>query len=184
MTERRGARLILLVGLAVAGAVIWFGVLKPAQAWKDAQFAALAAAQGQSASLMTRLNTLQNEAAALSAAATFDGVWAAQNAGEATARVQATLSDLARQNNITLRAITPIPNAAIPLKQALAFRIEAEASLDQLEGFLRAAEYHSPVLVFENGLLRRLSKPGPANIQPQVFVQFDVMAAYELAEGQ
>lgn len=181
--DRRNARIALLGGLIALGAALWFGVVQPAQAWKAQQFNALAAAQEQSARLADRLVTLRREAAAMSAATDFDGVWTAQSAGEATARVQAALSDLARQNGISFRAITPLRTEAIPLKQAVSFRVEAEAPLDRLVNFLRAAEYNSPVLVFEKGSIRRLSKPGIPTEQPLVFFQFDVFAAYDLAEG-
>ena len=180
---RRGIRLVLLAVLVSVAAALWIAVIQPAQAWKSEQFTALAAAQEQSARLSDRLVTLRREAAAMSAATDFDGVWTAQSAGEATARVQAALSDLARQNGISFRAITPLRTEAIPLKQAVAFRVEAEAPLDRLVGFLRAAEYNSPVLVVEKGSIRRLSKPGIPTEQPLVFFQFDVFAAYDLAEG-
>ncbi|WP_415400583.1 GspMb/PilO family protein [Tateyamaria sp. SN3-11] len=183
MMGRVGARLMLLGGLGVAGVALWLGVVAPAQAWKNSQYAALATAQEQSAGLTERLERLRREAAAMSASTHFDGVWQAANPGEATARVQARLSDLARQNGIAFRAITPLRTESIPLKQAVAFRIEAEARLDRLVAFLRAAEYASPVLVIEKGSLRRLSKPGVPTEQPIVFFQFDIMAAYDLAEG-
>lgn len=180
---RRGKRLALALGLTACAAALWVGVLRPAQAWKDDQFAALSAVQQQSVQLTERLQNLRREAALLSAATDFDGVWSAQSAGEATARVQAALSDLARQNGISFRAITPLRSTAIPLKDAVSFRVEAEAPLDRLITFLRAAEYNSPVLVFEKGSIRRLSKPGPQPEQPLVFFQFEIMAPYDLAEG-
>ena len=167
--------------MVALGAFLWFVALRPAQAWKDAQFAALDEAQERSAQLTDRLDDLRREATAMSAATSFDGIWSAATPGEATARVQAQLSDLASQNGISFRAITPLRTEAIPLKQAVSFRIEAEAQLDQLVAFLRAAEYASPVLVFEKGSIRRLSKPGAATPQPVVFFQFDVFAPYHSA---
>lgn len=175
-------RLALLAALGLVGAVVWFGALAPAQAWKDSQFAALSDAQERSAQLIERLDTLRKEAAAMSAATDFDGVWRAASPGEATARVQASLSDIARRNGIAFRAITPLRTEAIPLKDAITFRVEAEASLDRLVAFLREAEYSSPVLVFEKGSVRRLSRPGPTTEQPVVFFQFDVLAAFDLEE--
>lgn len=183
MKDIRRAKLGLVLGLATISAGVWFGIIRPAQAWKDDQFTALKTAQEQSARLADRLHTLQREAAAMSAATDFEGVWTAQSAGEATARVQATLSDLARKNGISFRAITPLRTEAIPLKSAIAFRVEAEATLDRLVAFLRAAEYNTPVLVFEKGSIRRLSKSGTPTEQPLVFFQFDILAAYDLAEG-
>ncbi|WP_299695264.1 GspMb/PilO family protein [uncultured Tateyamaria sp.] len=183
MMRSRAASLSLLAGVLALVPLLWFGLWQPAQAWKEAQFTALADAQQRSAALAQRIETLSREAAALSAATQFDGVWQAANAGEATARVQAQLSDLARQNGITFRAISPLRTEAIPLKNAVSFRVEAEARLDQLTTFLRAAEYASPVLVFEKGSLRRLSRPGPPSEQPILFFQFDVLAAYDIAEG-
>lgn len=179
---RNVIRLALLLGIGSVGIAVWLGVVRPAQAWKEEQFNALTTAQEQSARLAERLQTLRREAAAMSASTDFDGVWEAQSAGEATARVQATLSDLARQNGISFRAITPLRTDAIPLKSAVSFRVEAEAPLDRLVAFLRAAEYNTPVLVFEKGSVRRLSKPGTPTEQPLVFFQFDVMAAYDLVE--
>ena len=183
MTGRAGSLGALAV-LGVLGAVLWFVALRPAQAWKEAQVAALAEAQQRSAQLTDRLEDLRREATAMSAATDFDGIWSAATPGEATARVQAQLSDLARRNGISFRAITPLRTEAIPLKQAVSFRVEAEAQLDQLVAFLRTAEYASPVLVFEKGSIRRLSKPGAATQQPIVFFQFDVFAAYDATGGQ
>lgn len=183
MTGRNTARIGLLAGLLALSGLIWVGVIQPAQAWKADQIAALAAAQEQSARLADRVDALRREASAMSAATDFDGVWTAESAGEATARVQAALSDLARKNGISFRAITPLRTEAIPLKQAVSFRVEAEAPLDRLVNFLRAAEYNTPVLVFEKGSIRRLSKPGIPTEQPVVFFQFDVFAAYDLTEG-
>ena len=180
--SRRLRSLVLLVALCGAGVTLWFTVLAPAQAWKGAQSTALSDAQERAAQLIGRLETLRNEAAAMSASTDFDGVWAAASPGEATARVQASLSDIARRNGISFRAITPLRADAIPLKNAVTFRVEAEASLDRLIAFLREAEYTSPVLVFEKGSIRRLSRPGPPSEQPIVFFQFDVMAAYDLEE--
>ncbi|MEL7092555.1 MAG: hypothetical protein AAFN94_12550 [Pseudomonadota bacterium] len=170
-------------GLCALAAALWFGAIVPAQDWKAAQFAALENAQRKSVELADRLNGLHREAAALSTATNFDGVWSAANPGEATARVQARLSELARQNGISFRAITPLRTEAIPLKPAVAFRIEAEARLDLLTAFLQEAEFSTPVLLFEKGSIRRLSKPGPPAEQPIVFFQFDVLAAYDLVEG-
>ena len=175
--------IIGLAGLGALASAIWFGALGPAQDWKAAQFAALDDAQRKSIELADRLQDLQREAAALSTATNFDGVWTAANPGEATARVQARLSELARQNGITFRAITPLRTEAIPLKPAVAFRIEAEARLDLLTAFLREAEFSTPVLLFEKGSIRRVSKPGPPPEQPIVFFQFEVLAAYDIAEG-
>lgn len=175
-------RLALVLALCLAGVALWFGALAPAQAWKDNQYAALSDAQERSAQLIERLEALRDEAAAMSAATDFDGVWTAASPGEATARVQANLSDIARRNGISFRAITPLRSEAIPLKNAVTFRVEAEASLDRLVAFLREAEYTSPVLVFEKGSVRRLSRPGPTSEQPVVFFQFDIMAAFDLEE--
>lgn len=181
---RRASQLLLLAGLAVIGVLVWIGVVTPAQAWKDRQYAALMDAQERSTRLVNSLQLLRREAAAMSAATEFDGIWSAASPGEATARVQARLSDLARQSGVSFRSITPLRTEAIPLKSALSFRVEAEAGLDQMVAFLRAAEYSSPVLVFDKGSIRRLSKPGASGPQPVVFFQFDIMAAYELVEAE
>lgn len=180
MTGQRSKQLALCLGLALCAVAIWAIIVRPAQTWKHSNAAAFAHAHEQAARLSDRLQSLRLEAAAMSAITEFDGVWMAENGGEATARVQAALSDLARQNGISLRAITPLRTEAIPLKSAVFFRIEAEAPLDHLVGFLRAAEYNTPVLVFEKGSIRRLSKPGLLTEQPVVFFQFDIMAAFEL----
>lgn len=167
-------------GLGALAAALWFVALAPAQAWKAEQARALLTAQTRTADLAQRLQSLRRDVAALSLASDFGDVWKATSPGEATALVQATLSDIARRHGIAFRAITPLRTDPIPLKQAVSFRLEAEATLDRLVAFLREAEYHSPVLVFERGALRRLTKPGPPTKQPLVSFQFDVTAAFDI----
>lgn len=182
MTAEAKRTFAFLGVLTCLAALIWFAIVRPAQAWKAKEIAALSEAQERSSILGERLAELRHEKDVLSAATGFEGIWSAATAGEATARVQATLSDLARRNGIALRAITPLRAARLPLKQAVSFRIEAEAPLDRLVSFLRDAEFHTPLLAFDKGTVRRLARPALKTPQPVVFFQFDVTAPYDLAE--
>lgn len=174
-----GTRLLGVGALVAVGALVWLGLVVPLQTWGNTQKEALSAAQSKTLHVLQSVQNLEAEKQALGAGAEFDGVWSAQNLSEATAKVQATLGDIARQNGISLRSISPLSQPSLPLLEAVAFRIEAEASLDKLVRFLRQAEYSDPILRVEKASVRRLSKLDLSGAQPIVFFQLEVLAPVE-----
>ena len=110
-------------------------------------------------------------------------LWRAAQTGEATARIQSQLSKIASERGVSLRSISPTRARDLNLAQAAGFRLEMEASLDQLVQFLQAIEYHSPALLVEKASLRRLNKLNSNQPQPLIFAQIEISAPVVLDEG-
>ena len=177
------SRHLVFFGAAAALATVaWFAAVDPLRAWAARERTALSDAQERGARLIASVEELERQEATAASGGQFEGLWQAASVGEATAKVQASLSSMARRHGISLRTIAPLRAEPLPFAEALAFRIEAEARLDQLTAFLREAEYASPVLLFDNGTIRRLVKAGKQPEQPMVFFQFTITAAYDLGE--
>ncbi|MCW3783543.1 type II secretion system protein GspM [Defluviimonas salinarum] len=109
-------------------------------------------------------------------------LWQARQTGEATARVQSVVTELARASGANLRALGPGPSHEFGLVQAVSLRLESEATLDQLSALLQKLEFHAPPLLVETATLRRLNRPGHATEQPLLFVQIDILAPVNLSE--
>lgn len=163
----------LLVGFFL---LLWLVVAMPLLAWREGNIAGLAEARADLQRLEGSIGRLAAERAQLSGDTTAETVWTAARTGEVTALIQARVSELARQNGLALRSVTPTAGRKLPLTEAVGFRLEAEATLDQLLQFLIALEYHAPVLVIDSATLRRLARPGPASEQPSLFIQIDLVA--------
>lgn len=180
--------LLALSGLAALALLVWAAVIQPIRTWQAEALAGRDAAVREMARLGDRIAALTAERAGLSEGGTLDIVWNAQQMGQATARIQSALSGLASERGIALRSVAPSGTRDLSLAMAAGFRLEFEAMLDQLTGFLTDIEYHSPVLVVERATLRRLNRPQTAAAggglqQPLVFVQLDVLAPVLLTEG-
>lgn len=174
------AAVAVLVGIAALG---WFAIVTPLAAWKSGALAERAETLEEIARLEQSLASLKAERGQLSVGGELDVLWTAAQMGEATARVQSELSGMARANGVSLRSISPNRARDMTLANAAGVRLEMEAGLDQLGAFLTELEHHSPALLIERAVVRRLNKPSGEGAQPLVFAQIDVSAPIGLSEG-
>jgi len=170
--------------LVAIAALVWTALLRPAQVWQTQSLQARTDAMQGIERLTRNIAALQAERAGLSDDGALGTVWTAQQMGEATARIQSSLSALAAARGVSLRSVSPTSQRDLSLANAAGFRLELEAGLDQLTGFLTDIEYHTPVLLVERASLRRLNKAGSGQrTQPLVFAQIDLLAPVTLQQG-
>ncbi|NSX56913.1 type II secretion system protein GspM [Parasulfitobacter algicola] len=172
--------LLIIGGLVL---LIWIAVLSPLVTWRNQAQSNLLSAQTELARLERSIAQLQIEQTRLSADDATSILWMASQSGEATARVQANLSTMARQSGVNLRSISPVRARELAFSQAVAFRMESEATLDQVVSLLRAIEYSTPPLVIERANLRRLARPTRTSDQPLMFFQLEILAPVIMNEN-
>ncbi|MEE9455321.1 MAG: type II secretion system protein GspM [Paracoccaceae bacterium] len=113
-----------------------------------------------------------------------DEIWQARQLGEMTARIQARLGEIARENGVTLRAVTPAAARDMPHVDTTALRIEGEADLGQFRNLILSIEHHSPTLFVERATIRRLNRVERQSEQPLVFFQLDIAAPIRVEGGK
>lgn len=175
------SRLVTLAVLLTFFGLIWLAILAPLAAWKMSSVAQLEAAQQEASRLQASIQRLQTEKAQLASGDISEIVWAAPLLGEATARIQARVSELASQEGLALRSITPIGERDFPLTGAVALRLEAEAPLDRLTNFFIKADHHTPVILINQANIRRLVRPGETPQQPLLFVQVEIVVPVDIS---
>lgn len=177
-------RLITPLILSVLAVSIWLAILRPAFDWKARTFAELTTSQSERARLNASLSRLESERAQLSGDTSLAIIWKAKRLGAATALIQSEISKIAKKTGVSIRTITPVPSKDIPFSHAIGFRIEGEATLDNLTAFIIALEVNTPALVIEQAALRRLARPGRTAAQPGVFVRLNLIAPVALDEEE
>ena len=182
MRNTRLSGLLIWIAICAFFALIFLFILLPVHTWAVNNDVALQRAQDEASRLNTSIDRLTLEHASLASEDAFEDVWRAKTIGEATAKVQAGLGDLTRQQGVSLRSISPLQSPDMPLMAAVAFRIEAEATLDQVVGLSRLIEFNAPILMVERAILRRLARSNPNSTQPSVFIQLDIVAPVTLDE--
>ncbi|MDA8747767.1 type II secretion system protein GspM [Litoreibacter sp.] len=175
-------RILIWGSVALVALLFWVAVISPILNWRNDTTARLTAAQGEAERLLTSIDNLQRAHGALSAETEFSDIWQAGSISEATAQVQASLGAIARQQGVTFRSIAPLQRPEMPLVSAVAFRIEAELTLDRLVQLLKALEYSTTLLLIERSNIRRLARGAADAIQPTVFMQLDIVAPVILPE--
>ncbi len=170
-----------LVMLALILAMAWMGLVRPVADWRMARFSAHTASVSETERLSVSVDRLKRDLAQLSQKEDLDLIWSAQEIGEVTAQVQASISAMARETGISLRSVTPGNAPDFPFVKTVGFRLEGEARLDQLLSFLRALEGANPALVVERAHLRRLNRVGEATELPVLFLQLELMAPVRVA---
>lgn len=170
------ARVLALSTLVVIGLGVWVFVILPILDWRRDIAAATQRNSQQIERHVASIEDLSSEQAQLQATSIDPFLWTAREQGAATARVQERISQLASENGVSIRAITPTGAREIPSADAVSFRLEIEASLDQLTPFLAGVEEHTPALAIERADLRRLARPGPPPMQPILFAQLEILA--------
>ncbi len=171
------------VGVLVAVvALLWGLVAIPLAQWRADVLARSDAATAESERLRSARMRLDARQASLSSVEISNGFWTAAQTGEAYARIQGALAKSASESGIRFRAMTPLPTANRNGVEIALVRIEFEADLQQLTGFLRAIEYASPALPVERAVLRRLVRPNDSSRLPVLFSQIDIAAPLLIAE--
>jgi len=175
---------LLGYGLVIAiAALVWGAVLSPLSTWRSNSLAAHDIAARDYGRLLESTRRLQNEMAFFSKSGSQDYIWQAEQSGEATAKIQSGINNLAARSGITLRSISPAPEKQLPFATGVAFRLESEATLDQVLGFILGIESSEPALLIERATLRRSSRPGRTSEQSLMFFQIDVTAPVLIGEA-
>lgn len=177
------AHLLFVVIILGVISLIWLAILQPLATWRAETASRLKDTRAESLRIQQSLLSLTQERNSLALGGTEGLVWAAPQLGEATALVQARVSELAKKNGLSLRSITPLSKRDSVSANSVGFRLELEAPLDRLTAFLVDLEYNSPALAVEQSDIRRLIRPGPDQGQPALFVQLDILAPVVLADG-
>lgn len=172
---------ILTVGLAALFA--YFAVYQPLSSWRATAMANLASAQTEKAQLIASIERLRAEKQSFVSDDLAGLTWEAAQIAEATAKVQSAVNDMGRSTGILMRSIAPVNATGSGIPNAISFRLEFEARLDQLVPFLRDIEFGRPALVITRANLRRLARPNERGAQPDLFVQINVAAPITLDTG-
>ena len=174
--------LIALLFIAGATALTWLAVIQPLSDWRVARFETQKRLTNEIAHLRSSIGSLEATHSLLSQDKVLDMIWIGDTSGEVAAHIQTEIDAAARNTDIELRSIAPVPAGPLPLSDATAFRIEGEAPLDHLAEFLRMLEFSTPALLIENATLRRLNRVDIDAAQPMIFVQMNVSAPTSISD--
>lgn len=177
------AQLPFLTLIAAFAALSYVLVIAPLSQWRADAIAGLASVQQERVQLTQSIARLEAERESYAREDLSGLMWEASQIAQATARVQSALNDIARRNGIPVRSIAPTNAQGATSENTITFRLEFEASLDQLVPFLKTVEFDQPVLVVTRANMRRLTRPGDSGPQPDLFVQLDITAPVSLADG-
>ncbi|MDA7966147.1 type II secretion system protein GspM [Ruegeria sp.] len=173
-------------GLAFCGIVaglIGFFIIAPLNAWKTRGLEARAQTLSEIQRTQATIDRLKQQSSRIAQNDEGDFLWRAEQIGAVTAQIQTALSASAVSSGISLRSITPLKTKRLASVDAAGFRLEFEATLDQVSGFLQQIEYSSPVLLVEKASLRQLSRPASNQTQPVLNAQLELIAPIHLEEA-
>ena len=183
MTRQRiGSRFMAIGTIIVIAAALFYAVIAPLSDWRQSVLAERDAMRNEMHRLSLSIARLSAEKQSFVSDELIGLTWEAAQTAEATAKVQSSVNDMARETGILMRSIAPTNAFETEIPNAISFRLEFEASLDQLVPFLKTLEYGQPALVVSRANLRRLVRPNQAGTQPDLFVQIDVAAPVTLQE--
>lgn len=177
------SRAVTLATLVALLALLFFGALSPLAGWRRAKLAEHTQAQVGHAQLEDSIARLEAERSAFISDDLAGLTWEGTQEAEVTAKVQSAVNDMARNNGILMRSIAPTRNNS-DIINAINFRLEFEASLDQLAPFLKTVEFNQPALVVTRANLRRLARPNRTGAQPDIFAQIDITAPFSLTDAR
>jgi len=184
MTRYRLFSSLLAAGMvALFILAAFFAVIAPLAAWRADVLQQKAQMQTDMDNLTERIERLTQERDTIRIGGIDGLIWQANQMPEATAKVQSQVNTLARDAGILMRSIAPRNAASTRIPGAIGFRLEFEASLDQLVPFLRAVEFGEPALAASRVSLRRLARPTQSGSQPDLFVQMDIEAPVSIISG-
>lgn len=169
-------RILACSGLILLPVLLWLSFIQPMIEWRQNISKELLAEQDKAARLLASIQSLELQKEAAEADLDIDGSWQAADPSQATALVQAAITRRARAAGISFRSIAPIRSPDLPHLSTVAFRIEAELTLDLFVDLLKAIEFDAPLLMIERASVRRLARRNSDALQPSVFVQFDLVA--------
>lgn len=168
----------------ILAALIWTGALSPLSTWRSNSLAEHKNAIFELDKLRETTQKLQSDLDFYSQSEDQNYLWQAEQSGEATAKIQSGLNELAVKSGITLRSISPAAEKQLPFATGVAFRLESEATLDQILMFVLSIEFSEPALLTERATLRRLNRPGRTSEQPLLFFQLDIIAPVLIGASQ
>lgn len=172
-------RLDRIIALALFAAVLValvFATYVPLASWRSAQLDKLETLQIEEARLTAAIERLSFEEQQLAASSGPQLTWLSEAPGEAAARVQSVVTELAEQAGVRFRSVSPLRASSNEGLETVALRIEFEADLSQMTSLLKAIEYHQPALHVDRATLRRLNRPNTNSEQPQISAQLDLAA--------
>jgi type II secretory pathway component PulM len=176
------ARLVALLTMLGVAVLLFVAVIAPLAQWRSPTLSNLDKAQAEQHRLMASIARLNQEKQSFVADDLGDLIWAGAQSAEATARVQSAVNDMARNSGIVMRSIAPANTGNADMPNAKSFRLEFEATLDQLVPFLKNLEFGQPSLIITRASLRRLVRPNQSNPQPALFAQIDIAAPMRLKD--
>jgi len=172
--------ILRLAGTVLLGLLLWLFAYQPLAAWKASTMNERNVAISEHEALGKRIASLTLETQSYGNDGVDQLIWHAEQIGEVTARVQTAINAIAQKNGVVMRSIGPNTPQDASIDDVIGFRLEFEATLDRLSAFLQEIEYQQPVLLVSRANLRRLVRPGESGLQPQLFVQIDVIATIRL----
>lgn len=164
-------------------ALAGFFIVAPLNSWKASGIDARSRVQADIHRIQATIASLNQQSATISQNEEEDFLWRAAQIGAVTAQIQTVLSASASSNGVSLRSITPLKTRRVASVEAAGFRLEFEATLDQVLGFLQHIEYSSPALLVEKASLRQLSRPDSNQTQPILNAQLELIAPIHLEEA-
>ncbi|WP_170328196.1 type II secretion system protein GspM [Ruegeria arenilitoris] len=182
----RRKRLISVFGAVAvcAGviALIWFVIVAPLNSWKASGLEARSQTLSEIQRMQTSIDRLKQQSSRISQNKDQDFLWRADQIGTVTAQIQTALSASAAESGVSLRSITPLKTKRVASVDAAGFRLEFEATLDQVLGFLQRIEYSSPALLVDKASLRQLRRAASDQTQPVLNAQLELIAPIHLGE--
>lgn len=173
-----------------SGVMLWsfaliaagFGIVALSE-WRADTLATAQTRSFEVARLEASIRELNLELHQLRSADISNLVWRGARPGELTALVQARVGEIAASHGLQLRSITPIQGTPLPLTESLAFRVEIEAPLDRYAAFLRQVEFHSPAILVQRAIIRRVTRFGELVEQPIVNSQLEILVPAHFEEA-
>ncbi|WP_268745986.1 type II secretion system protein GspM [Ruegeria halocynthiae] len=172
--------MVLCSGVVALGG---FFIIAPLSSWKVTGLDARSQALDEIQRTQATIDRLKQQNSRISQNEEEDFLWRAEQIGAVTAQIQTALSASAASNGVSLRSITPLKTKRMASVEAAGFRLEFEATLDQVLGFLQQIEYSSPALLVEKASLRQLSRPGSDQTQPILNGQLELIAPFHVGEA-
>lgn len=171
-----------LLTLAVVAGATWLVIIQPISAWANVQITERDTLKEQNLRLRQTVQRLDRERNSFELTDTGNLIWESHQVGQTTARIQQVINETATGQGIRMRSVAPGRSTISDIAEAIGFRLEFDAHLDQLTAFLRTIETNEPLLIVAQTKLRRLARQNSENTQPLVFVQMDVVAPIQSLE--
>lgn len=172
--------ILKLAGTVLLGLLLWLFAYQPLAAWKASTINERTDAIFEQEALKKRITSLTLETQSYGNDGVDQLIWQAEQIGEVTARVQTAINAMAQENGVVMRSIGPNRPQDASIGNVIGFQLEFEATLDRLSAFLQEMEFQQPVLLVSRANLRRLVRPGESGLQPQLFIQINVIAPIKL----